>query len=199
MTVKSRLVESLAGAVTTAATLGAVLALPLLAHIPVFLTRKNATTPDDLPLLPDGSVSFAFYGVVPGGGESRSVQVELTRGQLLYAELLIPKLSPEQELATESLPTLTITAPSGAHTHHGPNRREVFDEPYTSTSYLSYLVERGTAEDGTYTLAVAGPEQARFVLAVGEEERPGDVLRAPIGSGDEVGDWYRDPAGGPAD
>lgn len=167
----------------------------LLMHIPVVLTRENSSG-GKAPTLPDGNISFAFYGAIDDPGESRTVRAELRADQNLFVELLIPKLSPEQDLPPESLPVLTIVSPSGTRKVLRPNRRETFDEPYTDTSYLSYLTGRFPAEAGTYTLSVSGPGPARFVLAVGDDERPGDVLGVPIGSVGDVHRWYGEPVAG---
>lgn len=165
------------------------LAAALLTHIPVVLTRANASR-GKAPTLPDGNISFAFYGAIDEPGETRSVRAELRSDQQLFVELLIPKLSPEQDMPAADLPILTIVAPSGKETVLTPSRRETFDEPYTNTSYLSYLTGRFPAEDGTYTLTVSGRVPARFALAVGDDERPGEVLDVPIGSVADVHHWY---------
>jgi hypothetical protein len=162
----------------------------LMTHIPVVLTRKNASRGKS-PVLPDGNISFAFYGSVDEPGETRTVRAELRADQNLFVELLIPKQSPEQDLPEEELPVLTIDFPSGEQKVLAPSQRTTFDEPYTDTSYLSYLVARFPGEEGTYTLSVSGPAPARFVLAVGDDERPGDVLDGVIGSVGDVHQWYR--------
>jgi hypothetical protein len=161
----------------------------LFLHIPVVLTRANASR-GKAPKLPDGNISFAFYGDIDEPGETRSVQADLRADQNLFVELLIPKLSPEQDLTEEELPTLTIESPSGQQQVLTASKRETFDEPYTNTSYLSYLTGRFPAEKGTYTLTVSGRAKARFVLAVGDDERPGDVFDGAIGSVADVHQWY---------
>jgi hypothetical protein len=161
----------------------------LFLHIPVVLTRTNASR-GKAPKLPDGNISFAFYGDIDEPGEIRTVRAELRADQNLFVELLIPKLSPEKDLPEPDLPVLTIRFPSGKEEVLRPSRRETFDEPYTNTSYLSYLTGRFPAEEGTYTLSVSGTAPARFVLAVGDDERPGDVLDGSIGSVGDVHQWY---------
>jgi hypothetical protein len=166
------------------------LAVLLMTHIPVVLTRKNASRGQS-PVLPDGNISFAFYGSVDEPGETRTVRAELRADQNLFVELLIPKQSPEQDLPEDELPVLTIDFPSGERKVLTPSQRTTFDEPYTDTSYLSYLVGRFPGQEGTYALSVSGPTPARFVLAVGDDERPGDVLGGVIGSVGDVHQWYR--------
>ncbi len=161
----------------------------VLLHIPVVLTRANSSR-GRTPTLPDGSVSFAFYGAVDQPGEARAVRVGLRTGQHLFVELLVPHRDPENGLSEEDLPVLTITSPAGSTTELAAAQREVFDDPHSGTSYLSCLRRRLPAEDGTYTLSVTSAAPARFVLTVGDEERPGDVLGAPIGSPDDVYRWY---------
>ena len=65
----------------------------LLLHIPVVLTRANSSR-GKAPTLPDGNISFAFYGAIDAPGEIRTVRAELRADQQLFVELLIPKLSP---------------------------------------------------------------------------------------------------------
>jgi hypothetical protein len=164
--------------------------LVLLLHIPVVLTRANASR-GRAPRLPDGAVSFAFYGASDEVGESRTVLADLRGDQQLFVELLVPALSPEKDLPSVALPSVTITSPAGAKTVLVASCRETFDDPHSGTSYLRCFTERFPAEAGTYTLAVTATAQARFVLAVGEDERPGDVVDASIGSIDDVDHWYR--------
>ncbi|MGH3548665.1 MAG: hypothetical protein ACRDQU_11270 [Pseudonocardiaceae bacterium] len=161
----------------------------LLMHIPVVLTRTNSSR-GKAPTLPDGNISFAFYGAIEDSADTRTVRAELRADQNLFVELLVPKLSPEQDLPDDDLPVLTIVSPSGEGRVLRPSRRETFDEPYTDTSYLSYLAGRFPGEAGTYTLSVSGRAPCRFVLAVGDDERPGEVLDVPIGSVEDVHRWY---------
>lgn len=182
------------GDVMTSLRLTLLLTQALFLHIPVLLTRGNASR-GRAPRLPDGAVSFAFFGAIDEVGESRTVRVKLRGDQQLFVELLVPELSPEKDLPEEDLPSLTITSPSGAETVCTASCREIFDEPHSGTSYLRCFTERFPAAEGTYTLSVTAAAPARFVLAVGEDERPGDVLDASIGSIDDVDRWYRtDPA-----
>lgn len=164
----------------------------LAAHIPVVLTRLNR---DALtaPVLPDGKVSFAFYGVIDAPGEKRTVRADLEQDDVLYVEMLIPKLAPETGIEPERLPSLTLVAPSGKREVFTANRSETFDEPYTDTSYISYSIGRMSAEKGTYTMEILGEVPARFVLAVGEEERPGEVMKGEIADIADVHEWYRTP------
>src|ERR1044071_7252844 len=129
------------------------LVLALLLHIPVVLTRANASR-GRAPKLPDGAVSFAFYGAIDEAGESRTVQADLRGGQQLFVELLVPALSPENELPAEALPSVTITSAAGAKTVLVASCWETFDEPRSGTSYLRCFTERFPATAGTYTLAV---------------------------------------------
>lgn len=183
---------ALAAAGALLATAGDVRAGVLAAHIPVVLTRLNS---DALtaPALPDGKVSFAFYGVIDAPGEKRTVQADLEKDDVLFVEMLIPKLPPETEIPEEKLPVLTLLAPSGERQVFTANRRETFDEPYTDTSYLSYSIGRMSAEKGTYTMEISGEVPARFVLAVGEEERPGEVVKGHVADIADVHAWYRTP------
>lgn len=166
------------------------LLLAVLLHIPVVLTRANASR-GRAPRMPDGGVSFAFYGAVDRPGEARAVQAAFRGDQHVFVELLVPALPPERDLSEEDLPVVTITAPSGAETVLTASRRETFDDPHSAMSYLTCVRERFPAEEGTYAITVSAAAPARFALAVGDEERPGAVLGAPVGSFADVERWYR--------
>ncbi|MEU9020261.1 hypothetical protein [Actinomadura sp. NPDC048394] len=181
-----------AGLTALVATAGDFRAGVLAAHIPVVLTRLNKDALS-APVLPDGKVSFAFYGVIDEPGATRTVQADLEKDDVLYVEMLIPKLPPETGIAPERLPSLALVSPSGERQVFTANRRETFDEPYTDTSYISYSIGRLSAEKGTYTMEIAGDVPARFVLAVGEEERPGEVMKGEVADIADVHEWYRTP------
>ena len=83
------------------------------AHDPLFLT-SDQTTPESGPLLPDGTISFAIYGDLAGGGDTRGLQVVFDEGDRLLVEVLIPALLPEADLADDQLPVATVVAPDGS-------------------------------------------------------------------------------------
>ncbi|GAA4236707.1 hypothetical protein GCM10022254_47040 [Actinomadura meridiana] len=190
-------IAGIGGLAATVATAGDMRAGILAAHLPVVLTaiNKDALT---APKLPDGKVSFAFYGVIDEAGETRTVQADLDEDDVLYVEMLIPKLPPETDIPPEKLPELALVSPTGERQVFTANRSETFDEPYTNTSYISYSVGRMSAEPGTYTMEITGAVPARFVLAVGEEERPGEVVKGHIAEISDVHEWYKTPPGADA-
>jgi len=181
-----------------------VLAGPAAAHDPIFLSADQ-TTPDTGPYMPDGSISWALYGSVLEAGDTRGFEFDLRDGDELVISLLIPNLSPELELTDDELPVLDLTAPDGTTRAIVPDRREIFDEPFSNTSYVTLYEERGPGEVGRYQGVVTGNAPARFSVAIGineifftETERSGDrpssfaEISAPLGA------WYATPPGADA-
>ncbi len=142
---------------------------PVAAHDPIFLT-EGQKTPAAGPFLPDGTISFALYGRLDAGGDTRGFQVQLAAGDRLLVELLIPDRAPENRLADAELPTATVTAPDGSSFDLTPEMREPFDEPFTGTSYVGLSRLEGAAEAGVYDVVVTGAVPARFTVAVGTTE-----------------------------
>lgn len=152
---------------------------PVAAHDPIFLT-EGQKTPAAGPFLPDGTISFALYGRLDAGGDTRGFQVQLAAGDRLLVELLIPDRAPENRLADAELPTATVTAPDGSSFDLTPEMREPFDEPFTGTSYVGLSRLEGAAEAGVYDVVVTGAVPARFTVAVGTREEFGTTVeRAP--------------------
>lgn len=182
-----------AAAAGVAATIA--MAVPADAHLPVVLTDANtARALATSPYVPDGTISFAFYGWLERPGDTRAVRVNLQAGQQFNVQLLIPDLAPENTLRRWQLPQLRVIAPGGAVRCVPSTQRVPFAEPYTSTNYLvlSELVEASTA--GTYALIVTGGVPARFVLVTGAiEQRSGPLQNATIAGVDEVMRWYTSP------
>lgn len=162
------------------------------AHDPIIIDDSQ-TTPDAGPYLPDGTISFALYGVLGGSGDTRGLRVGHADGDRFVVSLLVPDLPPEQTLSVEELPTLTVVAPDGTSRTFVPDTRVVFDEPFTGTRYLRLLDLDEPAVAGEYELTVSGSAPARFTVSVGTLERfgtPADnvVDRAAGVAG--VLDWY---------
>lgn len=171
------------------------------AHDPIFLDEAQ-TTPDTGPYMPDGTISWALYGSVLDEGDTRGFEFDLRDGDELYISLLIPNLSPELELADAELPTMELTAPDGTVTSIVPEVREIFDEPFSNTSYVTLAERRDPGQGGRYQGVVTGGAPARFTVAIGETEvffteteRSGDrpssftEIAAPLQA------WYATPAG----
>ena len=166
------------------------------AHDPLFLTADQ-TTPETGPFLPDGTISFAIYGDLAGGGDARGLQVAFDEGDRLLVELLIPALSPEADLSTDLLPVATVVAPDGSETVLTPATRDRFDEPFSSTSYFRLARLDGQAQAGVYDITVTGEAPARFTVAVGTVETfltPVERVENRATSFDQItaplSDWY---------
>ena len=164
------------------------------AHEPVFVTATDAT-PATGPLLEDGNHSWAVYGVLTEPGATRGVRTQLTAGQPLVVDLLVPALSPEQDLGGDDLPQVSVRWPDGTTRTLDSNLRVRFDEPFSHTSYVRIAELREPAgQTGVYALTVTGRVPARFSLATGTVEGFGgakrDVEPAPA---DALARWYATP------
>jgi hypothetical protein len=169
------------------------LATPAFAHQPVFLTDQDAD-PEDGPILENGKVSFAVYSTLDRPQATRGLRANLTSGDPLVAELLIPALEPETSLKATELPTLTLIMPDGTQRPIPSSLRERFDEPFSKTSYVRIASVREIAPTtGIYRYLVTGGAPARFTLAIGTDEVAGTVTDAepvPVGG---LAAWYSTP------
>ena len=169
--------------------------LSALAHDPIIIT-DDQTTPANGPFLPDGTVSFALYGSVTRAGDARTFRVGFVEGDRLHLSLLIPDLPPENQLADDLLPFLTVSDPVGALIELRPDRRTTFAEPFSGTNYVELLDVVDVAFGGVYTVSVVGNGPARFTVSVGDRETFGTpvegVTDRSLGIGG-VMDWYDNP------
>ena len=146
------------------------------AHDPLFLTTDQQT-PSTGPYLPDGTISFAFYGEFSEPNETRGFQAYFEQGDFFQLELLIPAQNPEQILENEKLPYLLITSPNGIEEIIYPNIRIRFDEPFTNTSYFTLIKEQRTALAGVYEITIVSRSPSRFTSAIGTSERFGTPVQ----------------------
>lgn len=140
-----------------------------MAHDPIFLTSAQ-TTPDTGPFMPDGSISWALYGSVLNDGDTRGFEFDLREGDEVFVSLLVPNLSPEVDLGDDELPIIELEAPDGGMTMIVPEIRDVFDERFSRTSYVTLAEYRVPAAPGRYRGLVVGGAAARFSVAIGETE-----------------------------
>ncbi len=190
---------SIAALITAVATIGP--ASPALAHDPIFLT-DDQTTPDAGPYLPDGAISWAIYGTFPEAGQTRGFEFDLRDGDDLFVGLLIPNLEPELGLPDAELPYAELTMPDGEVRRIEAEIREVFDEPFSQTSYVTLVEIKEPAVVGRHSIVVHSRAPSRFVVAVGEREvfftpadrtvdRPTDFLAIA----EPLNAWYQAPPG----
>ena len=147
------------------------------AHQGVDLTSRD-TTPQQGPLLVDGTVSFAVRSEI-AKGDKRGFRFRLNEGDTLAVQLLIVDEAPGNTVSPSQLPRVTITDPDGRSIRMLINERTEFYEPYGGTNYL-YLsrVERD-ATRGTYAVRITGLSSVpvETVIGVGYREVPGEVRR----------------------
>ena len=175
---------------------------PANAHIPVLLDHSDTVVAiGHSPLVPSGTVSFAFYGRTGGFGDTRAVRIQLVKGQQFHAELLIPDLEPETALQSWQLPRLAVRTPGGQVRVLADDQRAFFFEPFTGTAYLTLAQTTTAAETGTYQLVVIGIAPSRFVAVTGQVEQFTAALKnATVASLADVHHWYSTPpTANPAD
>lgn len=165
------------------------------AHDPVIIT-DDQTTPEAGPLLPDGTISFALYGVIDAPGATRGLRVRFADSQTVNVTLLVPALEPERALADGDLPTLTVHRPDGSTAVLTTNERVRFDESFSGTSYLRLLELGEPAQAGEYDLTVTSAAPSRFTVSVGTVERFGTPVESVTDRNDGsrgVAEWYATP------
>lgn len=165
------------------------------AHDPIIITDQQ-TTPEAGPLLPDGTISFALYGVVDAPGATRGLRVQFAAGDTVNLTLLVPARDPEQSLADGDMPTLTMVRPDGSTETFTPTMRVRFDESFSGTSYVRLLEVGEPAQAGEYGLTVTSAVPARFTVAVGTIETFGTPVENVVdraGASKGIADWYATP------
>ena len=164
------------------------------AHDPIFI-ENTQVSPADGPYLPDGNISFALYGRFENRFGSRGFRSRLKAGDELALSLLIPNLAPENLLKLEQLPTLTIERPDKSSIELSPKEKEVFDEPFTGTSYLRLLSIQELAQAGVYHMTINGNHRGRFTVSIGSIEEFGTPAENVINRSsnlNRISDWYSD-------
>ena len=164
------------------------------AHDPIFI-ENTQVTPEDGPYLPDGNISFALYGTFEDEFDSRGFRSNLKAGNELVLSLLIPNLAPEKLLTLDQLPTLTVDRPDKSSIIISPEKREVFDEPFTGTSYLKLLSMQEPAQTGVYHITIRGKHEGRFTVSIGTIEQFGTPVEDVLDRSSNLSriyDWYSD-------
>ncbi len=139
------------------------------AHDPIILTPDQAT-PENGPLILDGTISFALYGALESPKDTRGFRVNFKEGDPLYFSILIPDLAPENQLDDTSLPFLEITDPAGTTTKLAVSEKVPFAEPYSGTNYVRLTEFNSVAIAGTYSVVVTGNSPSRFTVSFGQIE-----------------------------
>tara|TARA_B110000263_G_C15187091_1_gene454303 strand:+ start:107 stop:949 length:843 start_codon:yes stop_codon:yes gene_type:complete len=173
----------------------ALLVSPAFAHDPIFLSADDRS-PNEGPLLPDGTISFAVYGRLDHVSATQGFQARLDEGELLTLSLLIPARIPETQFETGVLPEVLIVRPDGSEFNLSPEVRVLFNEPYTNTQYLRLDEHDEIAQKGTYDFLIAGKSASRYVVSIGTIERFGTSVERyvrPLALGrasNPLGIWF---------
>ena len=146
------------------------------AHQPVELGSKNMRA-DQGPILVDGTVSFALRANFTKANQERGFRASLKQGELLNFEYLIIDKAPENKMALNKLPTVTITAPDGAKSIVKFTERTKFYEPYGRTNYLYLARFSSTALDGIYNFSIKSKTKASITVSTGSKETFGQVFQ----------------------
>ena len=149
------------------------------AHQPVELGSKNMRA-EQGPILVDGTVSFALRANFTKANQERGFRVSLKQGELLNFEYLIIDKAPENKMALNKLPTVTITAPDGANSVIKFTERTKFYEPYGRTNYLYLARFSSTAVEGIYNFSIRSKAKASITVSTGSKETFGQVFQAGI-------------------
>jgi len=152
------------------------LALPAHAHQPVNLLPSDRT-PEAGPLLVDGTISFAVNMSFTKAKQVRAFRAGFASGDDLALQMLIYDEKPEKNLAKKRLPLLKVTSPTGATFTLPITERTPFYEPWGKRNYLYLGRTTRVAEAGIYSFEITSRAAGRFIVAVGEREVPGEVLR----------------------
>ena len=149
---------------------------PAVAHQPVTLLGSDTTAAKG-PLLTDGTVSFAVTASFTKAGQKKAFRAEFKEGDNLTLQYLIRDQKPESAIKTQLQPQVTVVAPSGAKFTLKINERTKFFEPFSKTNYLYLSRYTATAEAGTYSVTISSRAKSSIVIAIGDREVPGEVVR----------------------
>ena len=149
------------------------------AHQPVELGSKN-TRANQGPILVDGTISFALRAEFSKANQERGFRASLKQGELLNFEYLIIDKAPENKMALNKLPTVTITSPDGAKSIIKFTERTKFYEPYGRTNYLYLARFSSTALDGIYNFSIKSKAKASITVSTGSKETFGQVFQPSI-------------------
>jgi len=159
-------------------------------------------SPETGPYFPDGAISWAIYGSFADSGETRGFEFDLRDGEELYISLLIPNLEPELSLEVKQLPRMDVVLPDGSVMAVEPAMGEVFDEPFSGTSYVELHESRETAQAGRHQVTVYSNAPSRFSVAFGEREEFGTpaerTVDRPSGFAafaEPLNEWWSTPPG----
>ena len=170
-------------------------ASPALAHDPLILLPEQKT-PEEGPLLPNGTISFALYGSLLEGGDQRGFQFKLEPDDRLTISLLIPNLEPENELPEEKLPRLFLYRPDGSVLEGVSDIYVPFDEPFSMTRYIRIFDHVEQSIGGLHQVKIVGNHPSRFTASIGYIESFGTpVENVPNREAGRTGifDWYQNP------
>ena len=170
-------------------------ASPVLAHDPLILLPEQKT-PEEGPLLPNGTISFALYGSLLEGGDQRGFQFKLEPDDRLTISLLIPNLQPENELPEEKLPRLFLYRPDGSVLEGVSDIYVPFDEPFSMTRYIRIFDHVEQSIGGLHQVKIVGNHPSRFTASIGYIESFGTpVENVPNREAGRTGifDWYQNP------
>lgn len=151
-----------------------------LAHVPEFPTDNDS--PETAIDVPNPAKSWVFYDRVPADGAAY-YSVDLDAGDRLHLGLFTPRggefvpslvlMSPAIDGRNGVPDAVTVPAGYGARVIQGERPTDAEYEPFTPAAFYSTVSsDRRVDADGTYLVAVYGPERQRgpVGVVVGDEE-----------------------------
>ncbi len=146
------------------------------AHQPVAITDAH-TSAKAGAIMVDGTISFAMRVNFTKANQERGFRISLKEDELLNFEYLIIDRAPENRLATNKLPVVTITAPDGTNQVIKLNERSKFYEPYGKTNYLFMSRFSQTAKAGIYEFSIKSKGKAGITVSTGSKEVRGEIYQ----------------------
>lgn len=163
------------------------------AHTPVMLTNGDRV-PWVGPLALDGADPIAFFGALPQPHQDRAFQFRMQAGEAITIINLIPDEIPENTLAAQDLPVVTLVTPDNKVVVIKPDVRVPIPIAELNENYIMLDFYTATAITGTYSVIVTGAAPARFNISIGTEGGGfHGIERGTVASDAQIETWYATP------
>ena len=131
---------------------------PAHAGQPVILLDTDITAAKG-PLLRDGTIAFSVTASFAKAREKKAFRADFKAGDKLTLQYLNANQKPGSAIKNSLLPQLVMTSPTG------------------KSKYLSLGRYSASAEAGTYSFTLTSRAKASVIIAIGNREVNGEVLR----------------------
>ena len=142
------------------------------AHQPFFIKSYNKIENGSGIKISDASVSHAFYGQFDNKKQFTLIDLDISDGEDLFVEVLIPNKFPENEISINELPLLRISSNNSDSIEIDPDIRIEFYEPFSKMNLLRIASYRVPAKYNDYSIELLSRSSSplRFVQSVGYKE-----------------------------